>query len=161
MEENQLAPENLRIPVGELLAGEPGKSRDYQIRDTAIGLTDSASALVSGVVTVSRTAKDKVIARGRLEAEAKLPCARCLEETTLNLHLQLEQEYQVIPPQAEELLPIEEGQINLLEAIYREIWVNLPLKILCREDCRGICPECGVNLNKEEHKKECKQDESG
>ena len=39
--------------------------------------------------------------------------------------------------------------IDLAEEIRQETLLNLPQKILCREDCKGICPGCGVNLNTE------------
>lgn len=40
--------------------------------------------------------------------------------------------------------------IDLAEEIRQETLLNLPRKILCREDCKGICLGCGVNLNKEQ-----------
>ncbi len=33
--------------------------------------------------------------------------------------------------------------------VYDQICLNLPLKHLCMDDCQGLCPECGINLNKE------------
>ena len=140
---------NLLIPVGELLAGESGKSKVCYLQQESIVLTEDTKAEVSGKITLTKTAKDAVIARGQFRAEITAPCARCLDEAHLSLNLNLEQEYEVSPPADEEVLPIFEGKVNLEKAIYRETLVNLPVKILCQENCRGICAGCGVNLNRE------------
>ena len=43
-------------------------------------------------------------------------------------------------------------EIDLDEVVREQIYFSLPMKSLCREDCRGLCPVCGINLNKEECK---------
>ncbi|HQP29583.1 MAG TPA: DUF177 domain-containing protein, partial [Syntrophales bacterium] len=37
--------------------------------------------------------------------------------------------------------------LDLDPIVYEQILLQIPLKILCREDCRGLCPHCGANLN--------------
>jgi uncharacterized protein len=146
---------NLLVEVGEILSGDVSESREYRFNQEKIELTENLSALVTGTITITRASKDTLVARGDFLAEITAPCHRCLEEARLNLNLQLNQAYELSAPDDEELLPIESNSINLREAFYREMMINLPAKILCREDCRGICPNCGVNLNVAEHKKGC------
>jgi uncharacterized protein len=43
----------------------------------------------------------------------------------------------------------EEDVINLAELVREQCYLALPMKPLCREDCRGLCPVCGVNRNRE------------
>ena len=38
-------------------------------------------------------------------------------------------------------------EIDITEAVLKQIFLNLPMKFVCREDCQGFCPHCGINLN--------------
>jgi uncharacterized protein len=95
-----------------------------------------------------------------LEASVRLVCGRCLEPYDLpisarfDLHL-VRQESQ---PQARVVEADEEaaaafvapeGLADLRLMATEQIYLGLPMKRLCRPDCRGLCPTCGVNLNQE------------
>ncbi len=74
-----------------------------------------------------------------LRAKLIQPCRRCLEpvETTLDL----EESFEVpIPPGAE--------SVDLLPVVLRLVLSAHEPNVVCREDCRGLCPACGVNLNR-------------
>lgn len=43
--------------------------------------------------------------------------------------------------------PIENDRVDLESVILYEIQLNIPMRVLCREDCKGLCPVCGTNLN--------------
>ncbi len=45
---------------------------------------------------------------------------------------------------------VEDMNLNLDELVREDILLSLPTKILCREDCKGICPYCGTNLNEKQ-----------
>ncbi len=50
----------------------------------------------------------------------------------------------------EETLFLSSSEIDLDEILREQICLNLPLQLVCRQGCRGLCPGCGVNLNNEE-----------
>ena len=56
----------------------------------------------------------------------------------------------------DDLILIDDMNFNLDELVADDIFLNLPVKFLCKEDCKGICPGCGVNLN--EGKCSCKKE---
>lgn len=77
-------------------------------------------------------------------------CDRCLAEIPLALELSFDRI--VFSPDGEDAEAddqsfMEGSQLNVEAFVYNEIIGNWPVKILCREDCKGICPECGQNLN--------------
>ena len=95
---------------------------------------------------------------GSTEVIFKTSCDRCLTEvpTTLNLEFMRE----VASPDTTLDTSIEEGdseddklefmegyQLNVETFVYNEILLNWPMKILCKENCEGICSVCGHNLN--------------
>ncbi len=47
------------------------------------------------------------------------------------------------------VLSINENEVSLDEYIYESLIINIPMQILCKEDCRGLCPSCGINRNRE------------
>ena len=98
---------------------------------------------------------------GSIEAGIRFNCDRCLEPVACNVDEQLELFY--IPSFApgalkdetelrEEDLTVSfyrEDTINLDDVVREQIELALPMSTLCGEDCRGLCPECGSNLNRD------------
>jgi uncharacterized protein len=97
--------------------------------------------------------------QGLCAAQGKVPCARCLEPVEVDLHPEFELFYQ----QHDSRHPLT-GEIELAEkdtnisffagdgieviTIVREqVLLNLPMKLVCREECLGLCPNCGSNRN--------------
>ncbi len=92
----------------------------------------------------------KVKIRGGAELVFGTRCDRCLEEVPVALNLRFERI--IAAPgtedeEADELGLTENCQLDTETFVHNEILVNWPAKILCREDCRGICPVCGQNRN--------------
>ena len=100
--------------------------------------------------------------RGRLSAELELQCARCLESVAQPVRREFELLYRPLGADAgrdelsvtdaEAEIGYYQGEGLLLEDVLREqVLLALPLKVTCREDCKGLCPECGRDLNVEPH----------
>ena len=99
--------------------------------------------------------------RGRLSAGLELQCARCLEPVKQDVEREFELLYRPLGADAgrDELsvtaaeadIGYYQGDGILLEDVLREqVLLALPLKVTCREDCKGLCPHCGKNLNQEQ-----------
>jgi uncharacterized protein len=99
--------------------------------------------------------------RGRLSAGLELQCARCLESVPQQVRRDFELMYRPLGADAgrDELSVTDaEAEIGyyqggglLLEDVLREqVLLALPLKVTCKEDCKGLCPQCGKNLNQEQ-----------
>jgi DUF177 domain-containing protein len=96
--------------------------------------------------------------KGDLSTRLELACARCLEPVMLDVQRDFEllyrpqgsdagrEELSVTAAEAE--VSYYEGEGVLLEDVLREqILLAVPLKAMCKEDCKGLCPHCGKNLN--------------
>lgn len=74
----------------------------------------------------------------RISAIMHLTCGRCLEEFSTGVSRQLKLD-----------LPLEDTkEIDITDNLREEIILGFPLKPLCLANCRGLCPDCGQNLNK-------------
>ncbi len=99
--------------------------------------------------------------RGRLSAGLELQCARCLEPVPQQVEREFDLLYRPLGTDAgrdelsvtdaEAEIGYYQGEGILLEDVLREqVLLALPLKITCRDDCRGLCLHCGKNLNLEQ-----------
>jgi uncharacterized protein len=97
---------------------------------------------------------------GDLNTSVELLCARCLEPVVQDVAHKFDLLYRPLGVDAgkEELsvtateaeVSYYQGEGLLLEDALREqVLLALPLKVLCREDCKGLCPQCGNNLNQQ------------
>jgi DUF177 domain-containing protein len=80
------------------------------------------------------------------------PCFRCLQDAELPLSLAL-REYQALKPEGDEEQTeyLDDDRLDLSAWGHDAIALALPDKILCRDDCAGLCPLCGKDLNVEPH----------
>jgi uncharacterized protein len=103
-------------------------------------------------------AVDKFLVQGTIRGGIRIRCDRCLEP----FHRELESQfhvYLVVPGKGadqEEIELLDEDMevdfirgdtIDLSEIVREQIYLSLPMRSICNESCRGLCPVCGVNLN--------------
>lgn len=105
---------------------------------------------------ISKAGRD-IIIRGKIAALLDTCCSRCLEN--INLPLNSDFSYTLTPfrVEAEEELELCSDDleisyysgdiIDLEPLLYEQIILQIPIKALCSEECRGLCPRCGINLN--------------
>ncbi len=145
----------MRINVSQQLKASIGSIRNYPVN----GMVDIAGSgsLVQGEVRLMRTDRG-ILAKGRLHTEVEITCSRCLSLFSHPLTLNIEEEYSPITdvvsgaslplPDEPGCFTIDEHHIlDLTEAIRQYALLAIPMKPLCRENCAGLCPNCGHNLN--------------
>ena len=95
---------------------------------------------------------------GKLDTEVEVACARCLEPVRQPLHRDFELLYrpqgadktkeEAAVSKGETEISYYEGDGLLLEDVLREqVLLEAPYRALCQENCKGLCPTCGSNLN--------------
>ena len=119
---------------------------------------DFADARITGLVHLSKHGHDLLV-RGNLSGHMELACSRCLEPFSAPAAIDFDLLLAPGPAHAaaaEELSPDDldldyyTGEIVDLESLLREqIILMMPLKPLCDETCKGLCPYCGANLRRE------------
>lgn len=161
----------MKLALSEI-AAHLGKRIKYIIDEKPI--VDAESGLecvepIKGVVTFSNTGRT-IDARGKFSTVIALECGRCLTTYRLPISAVIEEELPIegVPwapeePGHEEELPEDEKEplfvdniFDLGEYLRQTILVNVPIKPLCDESCKGLCPQCGANLN--EKQCECPSD---
>lgn len=92
------------------------------------------------------SAKDEVSLSGTVTASAHSRCANCLADVTVGITAQLDAQF-ARGGDGEDQYPLEGYEIDPAPAVREAVLLELPIRFLCREDCKGICPVCGKNRN--------------
>jgi uncharacterized protein len=102
--------------------------------------------------------KEKFRLAGTARTTLELTCGRCLEPFRLPVAAVFDQRFLPASEMAQDperevqdedvdVSYYRDDRIDLNELLREQFYLALPMKPLCREDCRGLCPQCGTNLN--------------
>lgn len=106
-------------------------------------------------VTVKNLGNRKLAVTGGTTITLAIPCARCLEPVEYTSELEFEQELDMKISDDDRVKDLDEQSyltgynLDADQMVSNELTLNLPMKVLCKEDCKGICNRCGANLNVE------------
>lgn len=102
---------------------------------------------------ITNLGKKELRVTGSAKIKTVIPCDRCLEDVEQILNLAFEREVdmkldeQERKSSDEEYNFIEDTWLNADTLVQNELLINWPIRVLCKEDCKGICSCCGANLN--------------
>ncbi|MDP7579207.1 MAG: DUF177 domain-containing protein [SAR202 cluster bacterium] len=148
----------MHFNVSQLLNESSGSSRRFEVSERiARGVTTEKLAL-QGVVILLRTDRG-IWVSGDLESNPSCDCSRCLREFDEKIEISVEEEFfPTIDPMVLTFgyeTQIVEGKfwigndhiLDLDKLVMESLEMNIPMKPMCKVDCSGLCPMCGVDLN--------------
>jgi len=140
---------------------EGGKSLHEEIDPATMELDEPYYSIDEPLIFTGRATRNEedVYVKGNLKGTLKSECGRCLEVFAMQIDLPVdavfvpqrengEDEDEMFEPESN-LSYCDGDSIDLLQEIKDIILVNLPIKPICRSDCKGLCPRCGKDLNKD------------
>ncbi|MCD6161510.1 MAG: DUF177 domain-containing protein [candidate division Zixibacteria bacterium] len=102
---------------------------------------------------------DELICQGEVHTDVEVECSRCLEIFDLPVRERLQFVVQMTDSPIMnsdedndefEMIPKTQTFIDISDRVRDSIVLQISMKPLCSEDCKGLCPMCGINLNEEE-----------
>lgn len=146
----------MQVNIGEILSGH----RRSVVIDCNISLDDInlneynvnflCPPYVKGKILMTNS---ELVFSGEINAKISEPCALCQEQVELDIdtdfevHLTDNEESDIM----EYDTYVYEGEIvDITNLVAIEVADQIPIKVLCSDDCQGLCPGCGVNLNYQE-----------
>lgn len=147
----------MQINVAQLLKSPIGAERVYEVNEDID--IDGRRVRVVGEVKLIRTDRG-ILTKGALTAKLEIECSRCLEPFQCPVNINFEEEFfptidvlsglpLELPEEQPGYFTIDENHIiDLDEAIRQYALLDIPMKPLCKEECAGLCPTCGKNLNR-------------
>ncbi len=117
----------------------------------------ACSEPIRGRLTLTNAGHDLLV-RGDLRSTVRVECSRCLKEALVRVHAHIEEEFPLpevdargVPHWHLEGEPVETilsgYALDVGEMARQHFWVNLPTAPVCDEECKGLCPGCGKDLN--------------
>lgn len=139
----------LKINVGFLLSGGPGHNHDTAFDVPRIKVSDDLTLeYLRGPIRLSRTTEG-ILVQGELHAGVEGECYRCLDPVTTDVTVSVEELYVNPPRPGTELSVGDDAILDLAPLLRSEVLISTMRGVLCREDCKGLCPTCGKNRNRE------------
>ena len=140
----------LVVNILELIR-RPGtyKDLDVDVSTTEFAFDDPRiddSRDVHATLHVESTSGGMVV-NGVVAAQARGECSRCLAELGLSIESDVDEIYQRVP-ENEDVYPLEGDQLDLRPMVRETVLLAIPEAPLCSPTCRGLCPVCGVDLNR-------------
>lgn len=146
--ESYLSNRVLKLNVGFLL-GDSAHSRNHDstLDFPAVRVADDLILnYIRGPLRLNRT-KEGVLVQAHIDTQRVGECTRCLDSVNHNLDFHIEELYAYHSQVDTEFRIGEDGVLDLNPLLRAEVLMALDGPALCREDCAGLCPTCGVNRN--------------
>ena len=99
---------------------------------------------------VAISENDVIVKNASIKTKLQLSCSRCLDTFIYPIDIDIEERFTNDKElQNEETMFVDSDTLNITEIIENSIISTLPIKRLCKEDCKGLCSQCGANKNVE------------
>jgi uncharacterized protein len=102
-------------------------------------------------IVLTNLGEQKLRLEGDVWLTLAIPCDRCLSEVSVPMEISFDREIELNGREDNQDVYdasyIKECELDVDQLLYEEVALRVPMKILCREDCKGICSVCGANLN--------------
>ena len=138
-----------RLNVGFIVHEEIGYSHSFPLEyDKAIFGDDLTLENFSAMIIIDRTQQGLVV-QGDFSGDTALECVRCLKTYTQHLQGDWTELYAFNEKSMSEsgLLMPDDGHIDFAPVLREYALLEVPIKALCKPDCKGLCAECGQDLN--------------
>jgi len=143
----------MKIQIGGLSEGV--HSYRFQTNAPELGLQGGFKQEVLVVATLDRTSS-QILLKAQVQTTSTVSCDRCAGDFECPISASYQMYYvhegtesSAIDPTEVQLIPSGVGFIDIAEDVRQTVLLGIPLKLLCSENCRGLCPRCGTNLNNE------------
>ncbi len=141
--------DDMNLDISKVMIGAENQ-QDFELelslkRDFLNEIQAIESSTFNIMGTIKKVEK-RLIISFNYKGNITFACDRCLTETSLDFEHVVDREL-ISEPSEDEPVFIEGYEVKLLPILEEDLILNLPLQILCRIDCEGICPHCGKNLN--------------
>ena len=93
---------------------------------------------------------NRISLKARVSAQADTRCSRCLEPVRIPVNAEVDAIFDRQPdPEDPDLYSFEASTVELTDPVRDALVLELPMRVLCSPECKGLCPVCGINLNKD------------
>lgn len=124
------------------------ETKEFKTKDSSYDVVDCDLKL-----SLKNAGNKKIDCKLTGSVNLMIPCDCCLEPVLSKIDIDFDKELDMNKSMEEKIEELDEecflneNSLDVDALIHNEILINLPMKILCKDDCKGICRKCGMNLN--------------
>lgn len=144
--------EIMNIPEGMKTHTVPVEADSFAINGSEYPISHKEDV----IVRLTNLGSKKVLVEVKTNLALAVPCDRCLEDVIVPISVDTAKEIDFTMSEEQRAEDLDETNyvtgydLDVDQLIYEEVLIGFPMKVLCSEDCKGICKVCGANLNKGE-----------
>ena len=140
----------MKVQISDIISGKDrSKNLNYTFEmpqfDFEGDIKPIDSCEVSGVISSD---SDMLILSAKIKANLEMICSRCLDTFIYPIDIDIEERFTTnSESQDDEAVIVLDDVLDITEIVETSIISTLPIKRICKDDCKGLCQECGSNLN--------------
>lgn len=140
----------MNIAISQIL-GRNGTSMSFSVSEKIEDITGYPDIVdflepvkIEGILT---NVDDTIVLDAKGEVGMQIPCSRCLAPVKVQVNFNCNEKFSHAGVLNEKTETFSGDCIDLADIVKRSIISVLPMKVLCTQECKGLCPSCGKNLN--------------
>jgi uncharacterized protein len=141
----------MKVQISDIISGKDrNKKIDYEFQIPQFDFEGDKikSAGSCEVVGMISSDSDILILNAKIKVNLEMICSRCLDTFIYPIDIDIEERFTInSKSQDEEAIVVIDDVLDITEVVETSIISTLPIKRICKEDCKGLCQECGCNLN--------------
>jgi uncharacterized protein len=141
----------MKVQISDIVSGKDrNKKIDYKFNMPQFEFEGDTIKPVGscGVVGKISADSDILILNAEVKVDLEMICSRCLDTFIYPIDIDIEERFTTnSKSEDEEAVVVLDDVLNITEVVETSIISTLPIKRVCKDDCKGLCQECGCNLN--------------
>jgi uncharacterized protein len=141
----------MKVQISDIISGKDrNKKIDYKFQIPQFDFEGDKikSAGSCEVVGMISSDSDILILNAEIKVDLEMICSRCLDTFIYPIDIDIEERFTTnSKSEDEEAVVVIDDVLDITEIVETSIISTLPIKRVCKEDCKGLCQECGCNLN--------------
>lgn len=141
----------MKVQISDIISGKDrSKSVDYTIDISNFEfegdlIKSVKPCAVKGIITSD---VDMLVIKANIKTDLEMICSRCLDTFIYPIDIDIEERFtNNTSCEDENAVVVMDDVLDITEIVERSIISTLPIKRVCKDDCKGLCQECGCNLN--------------
>ena len=141
----------MKVQISDIVSGKDrNKKIDYEFEIPQFDfegtkIKSAGSCHVDGVISAN---DDILMLNAEIKVNLEIICSRCLDTFIYPIDIDIEERFTTnTESQDDEVVVVFDDVLDITEIVETSIISTLPIKRLCKDDCKGLCQECGCNLN--------------
>jgi uncharacterized protein len=141
----------MKVQISDIISGKDrSKNFNYTFEMPQFDFEGDIIKLIGSceVIGVISSDSDILILSAKIKANLEMICSRCLDTFIYPIDIDIEERFTTNrSTEDDEAIVVMDDVLNITEIVETSIISTLPIKRVCKDDCKGLCQECGCNLN--------------